>query len=79
MLFRQLCLLLAAAANLVTAANPRLSGQGLKIIRDNSVNDDGLVTWDEHSLFVRGERVIFYSGSFHPFRLPVPGLWLDGM
>lgn len=36
-----------------------------------------IVTWDEHSLFVRGERVLFYSGEFHPFRLPVPSLWLD--
>jgi len=35
------------------------------------------VTWDDQSLFVRGERVLFYSGEFHPFRLPVPGLWLD--
>ncbi|KAI7773977.1 hypothetical protein LA080_009499 [Diaporthe eres] len=36
-----------------------------------------LVTWDSHSLFVRGERIVFYSGEFHPFRLPVPGLWRD--
>ncbi|KAI3398729.1 hypothetical protein diail_8595 [Diaporthe ilicicola] len=36
-----------------------------------------LVTWDSHSLFVRGERIMFYSGEFHPFRLPVPGLWRD--
>ncbi|KAL2358260.1 putative beta-galactosidase [Cryomyces antarcticus] len=36
-----------------------------------------IVTWDEHSLFVRGKRVLFYSGEFHPFRLPVPSLWLD--
>ena len=36
-----------------------------------------LVTMDEHSLLVRGERVFFYSGEFHPFRIPVPGLWLD--
>ncbi|KAF8849356.1 hypothetical protein BDZ45DRAFT_708844 [Acephala macrosclerotiorum] len=36
-----------------------------------------LVTWDQHSLFVRGERVMIYSGEFHPFRLPSPGLWLD--
>lgn len=35
------------------------------------------VTWDENSIFVRGERVLFYSGEFHPFRLPVPDLWLD--
>jgi len=36
-----------------------------------------IVTWDSHSLLVHGERVLFYSGEFHPFRLPVPGLWLD--
>lgn len=36
-----------------------------------------IVTWDQHSIFVRGERVLFYSGEYHPFRLPVPGLWLD--
>ncbi|KAK5108976.1 hypothetical protein LTR62_007610 [Meristemomyces frigidus] len=36
-----------------------------------------IVTWDQHSLFVRDERVLFYSGEFHPFRLPVPALWLD--
>ncbi|KAJ6015375.1 beta-galactosidase [Penicillium herquei] len=36
-----------------------------------------IVTWDEKSLFVRGERVIILSGEFHPFRLPSPGLWLD--
>ncbi|EKG19540.1 Glycoside hydrolase family 35 [Macrophomina phaseolina MS6] len=36
-----------------------------------------IVTWDEHSLFVNGERIIFLSGEYHPFRLPVPSLWLD--
>jgi beta-galactosidase len=36
-----------------------------------------LVTWDKHSLIVRGERVLILSGEFHPFRLPSPGLWLD--
>ena len=36
-----------------------------------------LVKWDEHSVFVRGERMMFLSGEFHPFRLPSPGLWLD--
>lgn len=35
------------------------------------------VTFDEHSLFINGERLFLYSGEFHPFRLPVPGLWLD--
>ncbi|KAJ4357598.1 uncharacterized protein N0V89_002174 [Didymosphaeria variabile] len=36
-----------------------------------------IVTWDEHSLFVHGKRVNFWGGEFHPFRLPVPSLWLD--
>ncbi|KAI0974123.1 glycoside hydrolase superfamily [Xylaria arbuscula] len=36
-----------------------------------------IVTWDKFSVFVHGERVLFLSGEFHPFRLPSPGLWLD--
>ena len=36
-----------------------------------------IVTWDEHSIFVRGERIMLFSGEFHPFRLPVPDFWLD--
>lgn len=27
-----------------------------------------VVTWDEHSLFVHGERIIFWGGEVHPFR-----------
>jgi beta-galactosidase len=37
----------------------------------------GVVEWDEHSLIVRGERIMLFNGEFHPFRLPVPDLWLD--
>jgi hypothetical protein len=36
-----------------------------------------IVSFDGHSLFVRGERVMIFSGEFHPWRLPVPSLWLD--
>ncbi|KAI0885950.1 glycoside hydrolase family 35 protein [Annulohypoxylon maeteangense] len=36
-----------------------------------------IVTWDEHSLYIKGERVMIMSGEFHPWRLPVPSLWLD--
>ena len=36
-----------------------------------------IVTWDQSSIFVHGKRILFYSGEFHPFRLPVPSLWLD--
>ncbi|BAE60870.1 unnamed protein product [Aspergillus oryzae RIB40] len=34
-------------------------------------------TWDQHSLMINDERIMIFSGEFHPFRLPVPGLWLD--
>lgn len=36
-----------------------------------------LVTYDQHSLMVYGERLLVFSGEFHPYRLPVPDLWLD--
>jgi hypothetical protein len=26
---------------------------------------------------IYGERIMVFSGEFHPYRLPVPGLWLD--
>ncbi|PSN75410.1 hypothetical protein BS50DRAFT_39549 [Corynespora cassiicola Philippines] len=47
------------------------------IIHEERAPLQDIVTWDEHSLFVHGERVIFWGGEFHPFRLPVPSLWLD--
>lgn len=36
-----------------------------------------VVTYDNDSLLVGGERLMVFSGEFHPFRLPVPSLWLD--
>ena len=36
-----------------------------------------IVTWDEHSVMVYGERIMLFNGEFHPYRLPVPALWLD--
>ncbi|KAI1632573.1 glycoside hydrolase superfamily [Biscogniauxia mediterranea] len=36
-----------------------------------------LVTWDKYSVSIRGERMFIFSGEFHPWRLPSPGLWLD--
>jgi beta-galactosidase GanA len=35
------------------------------------------VTWDSYSLLLNGERLMIWSGEFHPWRLPVAGLWLD--
>jgi hypothetical protein len=36
-----------------------------------------IVTWDKDSIFVNGERIFLYSGEVHPYRLPVPSLYLD--
>lgn len=36
-----------------------------------------IVTFDNYSLLINGERLMIYSGEFHPYRLPVPSLWLD--
>ncbi|EIM81437.1 glycoside hydrolase family 35 protein [Stereum hirsutum FP-91666 SS1] len=50
-------------------ANPQAS------FTTNNLTDQ--VGWDEYSLFLRGQRIILYSGEFHTFRLPVPSLWPD--
>lgn len=43
---------------------------------DNGKTTD--VTWDKHSLSVKGERLFLYSREFHSSRLSVPDeLWLD--
>lgn len=46
------------------------------IKRDTDSLQD-IVTWDEKSILVHGERVVLLSGEFHPFRLPSPDLWFD--
>ncbi|KEQ73527.1 putative beta-galactosidase [Aureobasidium namibiae CBS 147.97] len=67
---------LAITSDALALRKPNLNELIKPYKRDVGLLQD-LVTWDEHSLFVRGERVMIYSGEFHPFRLPVPSLWLD--
>ncbi|KAI1454086.1 glycoside hydrolase family 35 protein [Annulohypoxylon moriforme] len=53
-------------------------GEALKSSIESDVRSlQNAVTWDEHSLYIKGERVMIMSGEFHPWRLPVPSLWLD--
>ncbi|KAH9826928.1 glycoside hydrolase family 35 protein, partial [Teratosphaeria destructans] len=78
MLFGRLWQVACLAHSVAGLAMPNLMNRPAALMK--RYQNDGLqdiVTWDEHSLFVRGERVLFYSGEFHPFRLPVPSLWLD--
>ncbi|USW56803.1 Putative glycoside hydrolase, family 35, Galactose-binding-like domain superfamily [Septoria linicola] len=79
MLFRKLCLAALLSVAAVETAALAIGGKPNMMIKPYKRNEplQDVVTWDEHSLFVHGERVLFYSGEFHPFRLPVPGLWLD--
>ena len=58
-----------------TFATPLGSNQLIKPYKDAALQD--IVTWDEHSIYVRGERIMLFNGEFHPYRLPVPDLWLD--
>jgi hypothetical protein len=51
-----------------------LGNDGTELI---GARDQDIVTWDDHSLSINGERVMIFSGEFHAFRLPVVDLWLD--
>ncbi|GKZ29849.1 hypothetical protein AbraIFM66950_006710 [Aspergillus brasiliensis] len=64
---------LAAKACLGLVSAPRYVRQDN--VTGSSLQD--IVTWDEYSIRVHGERILLLSGEFHPFRLPSPGLWLD--
>jgi len=61
-----------------------LAGQLLATVAAQQwpLHDDGLndvVQWDHYSLMVHGERLFFWSGEFHYWRIPVPELWQDIM
>ncbi|KIW28430.1 uncharacterized protein PV07_08096 [Cladophialophora immunda] len=69
------------AAWVAALALPGQNFGGLKIIEHPDPEKrqllQDIVTWDETSLFIHGQRIMIFSGEFHPFRLPVPSLWLD--
>ncbi len=78
----QLLANLAAWSLVLSAGCHALSVRGRPdlLIKDNPEKRallQDIVTWDNHSLSINGERLMIYSGEFHPFRLPVPSLWLD--
>ncbi|KAK6908699.1 hypothetical protein I203_102702 [Kwoniella mangroviensis CBS 8507] len=44
-------------------------------IRSTGLTDE--VQWDGYSLFIRGDRVVLWSGEIHPWRAPNPQLHVD--
>ncbi|PYH42544.1 glycoside hydrolase family 35 protein [Aspergillus saccharolyticus JOP 1030-1] len=53
---------------------------GASLLTGTRATTDGLtdlVSWDPHSLTVKGNRLFVFSGEFAYPRLPVPELWLD--
>ncbi|RDW65164.1 beta-galactosidase-1 [Coleophoma crateriformis] len=46
-------------------------------VQEDSLVFQDIVTYDNQSLMIYGQRMFIFSGEFHPFRLPVPELWLD--
>ncbi|KAF4460997.1 beta-galactosidase [Fusarium albosuccineum] len=56
-----------------------VGGRPFDVIQDAHKRDvlQDIVSWDEHSLFINDERVTIFSAEIHPFRLPVPSLYLD--
>ena len=57
---------LAITSDALALRKPNLN-ELIKEYKRDGLHQD-IVTWDEHSLFVRGERIMIYSGEFHPFR-----------
>lgn len=75
--FSRLCLVLVTLLFSQVLARTLKGRPGDLIKHDKRGPLQNIVTWDQHSIFVHGQRVLFYSGEVHPFRIPVAGLYLD--
>ncbi|KAF5675342.1 beta-galactosidase [Fusarium circinatum] len=70
-------LFVAALAASTHAQNVLPRGARPSNILDSRALLQDIVTFDEHSLFIHGERVTIFSAEVHPFRLPVASLYPD--
>lgn len=70
-----------ARFQLIALTNLLLSFNTLSLATETwPIRDTGLgktVQWDHYSLIYNGERLFSFGGEFHPFRIPVPELWVD--
>ncbi|KAL1960822.1 hypothetical protein VTO42DRAFT_5805 [Malbranchea cinnamomea] len=81
---RNLLPLLTTALSLGLQSSGYAIGEGFARLKISDLSDHSkreplqdIVTWDNESLIIDGERLMIFSGEVHPFRLPVPSLWLD--
>lgn len=76
---------MASLARLIAGLGIILSFLSLSATADIEVSqwplhDDGfnkVVQWDHYSFQINGQRIFIFSGEFHYWRIPVPGLWRD--
>lgn len=57
-----LAFLLAVAASALSSSGQYLRNDLTKLITRESTGLQDIVTWDEHSLFIHGERLALWSG-----------------
>ncbi|KAJ7162583.1 glycoside hydrolase family 35 protein [Mycena crocata] len=68
--------ILSSGLAVLATARDHSRSRGLRFARETTGLQD-IVTWDEYSLFINGERVNVFSGEVHPYRMPVQSLHLD--
>ncbi|TEA09861.1 putative beta-galactosidase A [Colletotrichum sidae] len=74
MLLSRAKLLSVLALGWLNGVSGRAVGRDMHLL--NGRQQD-IVTWDDKSLFINGERTMIFSAEFHAFRMPVTHLWLD--
>lgn len=76
---RLFSLVSALAATLLSTSSALPLTSSPLTLADTAYNTNltDLVTWDNYTLSVLGQRLFVLSGEFHPWRLPVPDLWRD--
>ena len=78
---RRVAAVLLAPAMVVlalTASQARASSSSTRpVASPPTATHNHTVSFDKYSLMLDGRRTFIWSGEFHPFRLPSPGLWRD--